>query len=192
MYGINLISGGAQRHVRTHLGKEIRHRNRPELPPNYRSSCIQQCRTPAATLVSRSPKDVGGGLRRIRILRPRRGAGLPIGLIAGTDYSQTVVTLDPSDLLVLYTDGVTEAENDAGQSPERETLLKWVLQSTVNSPEALGRALLPRLESFQGRSRNDDETLVVLQREGTSLVSVLGRVATSNILRLVRRKRRQL
>lgn len=122
----------------------------------------------------------------------KKGAGLPIGLMPGTDYSQTVVVLEPSDVLVLYTDGVTEAENDVGQSLERETLLKWALQSPVNSPEALGRALLQRLESFQGRSRNDDETLVVLQREEASLISVLGRVATSNILRLVRRKRRQL
>lgn len=40
----------------------------------------------------------------------KRVAGLPVGLIPGTDYSQTVVTLKPSDLLVLYTDGITEAE----------------------------------------------------------------------------------
>ena len=41
----------------------------------------------------------------------KKVAGLPVGLIPGTDYSQTVVTLNPSDLLVLYTDGITEAEN---------------------------------------------------------------------------------
>ena len=40
----------------------------------------------------------------------KRVAGLPVGLIPGTDYSQTVVTLKLSDLLVLYTDGITEAE----------------------------------------------------------------------------------
>lgn len=104
-------------------------------------------------------------------------SGLPIGLIPGTDYRQTVVKLDQSDLLVLYTDGVTEAENDTGQSLDREQLLKWAQQAPIDSPEVLGRALLQRLESFQGRCRNDDETLMVLQREKTSFVSLLLKVA---------------
>ena len=106
-----------------------------------------------------------------------KGSGLPIGLIPGTDYRQTVVTLEPSDLLVLYTDGVTEAENSVGQSLDREQLLKWAREAPIDSPESVGRPLLQRLESFQGRCRNDDETLVVLQREKASLVDSLDSVA---------------
>lgn len=41
----------------------------------------------------------------------------------------------------------------------------WAREVAIDSPEGLGQALLQRLESFQGRCRNDDETLVVLQRE---------------------------
>lgn len=52
---------------------------------------------------------------------PHQALGLPVGLIPGTSYCQTVVTLGPSDLLVLYTDGITDAENDAGQNLGRET-----------------------------------------------------------------------
>jgi phosphoserine phosphatase RsbU/P len=115
-------------------------------------------------------------------------SGLPIGLIPGTDYRQTVVKLDQSDLLVLYTDGVTEAENDAGQSLDREQLLKWAQQAPIDSPEVLGRALLQKLESFQGRCRNDDETLMVLQREKTSLISLLLKVAKGNILRMLHKQ----
>jgi phosphoserine phosphatase RsbU/P len=114
-----------------------------------------------------------------------KSSGLPIGLIPGTEYRQTVVNLDPSDLIVLYTDGVTEAENDAGESLDREQLLKWAQESPTDSPQALGRALLERLNSFQGRLRNDDETLVVLQRERASLVSELLNVARSNITRVL-------
>lgn len=110
----------------------------------------------------------------------KKGSGLPIGLIPGTDYRQTVVTLEPSDLIVLYTDGITEAENDAGESLDREQLLKWAREAAIDSPEALGRALLQRLESFQGRCRNDDETLVVLQREKASLVGSLDDVALNH------------
>ena len=107
-------------------------------------------------------------------------SGLPIGLIPGTDYRQTVVTLQPLDLLVLYTDGVTEAENATGQDLGREQLLEWARRSPVESPRALGQDLLQRLELFQGRFRNDDETLIVLQREKESLLSVLSEVASSN------------
>jgi sigma-B regulation protein RsbU (phosphoserine phosphatase) len=107
--------------------------------------------------------------------RANKGLGLPIGLIPGTDYGQTAVKFAPSDLLVLYTDGVTEAENDADQSLDRQQLLKWAREAPIDSPEALGRALLQRLESFQGRYRNDDETLVVLQREKASPVPLPSR-----------------
>ena len=110
----------------------------------------------------------------------QKGSGLPIGLIPGTYYRQTVVTLEPSDLLVLYTDGVTEAENETGQSLDREQLLKWARETATDSPEGLGRALLERLESFQGRCRNDDETLVVLQRERASLLAPLGEIAVNH------------
>jgi phosphoserine phosphatase RsbU/P len=112
-----------------------------------------------------------------------RGSGLPIGLIPGTDYRQTFVTLEASDLLVLYTDGVTEAENDAGQSLDRKQLLKWAREAPIDSPEALGQALLKRLETYQGRYRNDDETLIVLQREKASVVASLGNVDVNHSVR---------
>jgi len=109
-----------------------------------------------------------------------KGSGLPIGLIPGTNYRQTVVNLEASDLLVLYTDGVTESENDSGQSIDREQLLKWAREAPIDSPDALGLALLKRLESFQGRCRNDDETLIVLQREKASAVASPGNVAVNH------------
>jgi phosphoserine phosphatase RsbU/P len=118
----------------------------------------------------------------------KKSSGLPIGLIPGTEYRQTVVNLEPSDLIVLYTDGVTEAENDAGESLDRERLLEWAQESPTDSPQTLGQALLERLNSFQGRLRNDDETLVVLQREKASLVSTLLNVARSNITRMLHKE----
>jgi phosphoserine phosphatase RsbU/P len=118
----------------------------------------------------------------------KRSSGLPIGLIPGTDYRQTIVNLEPSDLIVLYTDGVTEAENEAGESLDREQLLEWAQRAPTDSPQALGRALLERLTSFQGRCRNDDETLVVLQREKASWISLLLNVARSNITRMLHKE----
>lgn len=110
----------------------------------------------------------------------RKVSGLPVGLIPGADYCQTIVNLKPLDILVLYTDGITEAENGSGQELGREQLLEWARQAPVDSPRALGEALFQRLELFRGGSRNDDETLLVLQREEESLLSMLGEVARSN------------
>ena len=109
----------------------------------------------------------------------KKVSGLPVGLIPGTEYSQTVVSLKPSDLLVLYTDGITEAGNETGQELGREQLLEWVRRAPVDSPRALGEDLLQRLELFRRKIRNDDETLLVLQREEESRLFMLGEVANS-------------
>jgi sigma-B regulation protein RsbU (phosphoserine phosphatase) len=105
----------------------------------------------------------------------KKVSGLPVGLIPGSDYRQSVVTLKPSDFLVLYTDGITDAENGTGQDLGREQLLEWARQAPVDSPRALGEDLLQRLELFRGGLRNDDETLLVLQREEESLLFMLAR-----------------
>jgi len=122
----------------------------------------------------------------------KKVSGLPVGLIPGTEYSQTVVTLKPSDLLVLYTDGITEAGNETGQELGREQLLEWVRRAPVDSPRALGEDLLRRLELFRSKIRNDDETLLVLQREEESRLFMLGEVANSYTFgRLLRSKKRK-
>jgi phosphoserine phosphatase RsbU/P len=112
----------------------------------------------------------------------RKVSGLPVGLIPGTDYLQTVITLAPLDLVVLYTDGVTEAENAAGQDLGRQHLLEWAQVAPVDSPKALGQSLMNRLEEFRGNVHNDDETLLVLQRVKESLPLMLGEMAASYTL----------
>lgn len=96
---------------------------------------------------------------------PRKAFGLPVGLIPGTNYCQTIETLSGSDLLVLYTDGVTEAEDETGKGLGREQLMEWVRVSPVGSGPELGQHLLDRLTEFRGNVHSDDETLMVLQRK---------------------------
>jgi sigma-B regulation protein RsbU (phosphoserine phosphatase) len=90
---------------------------------------------------------------------------LPLGLIPETSYSQTAVQIGPSDLLLLYTDGITESRNEAGIELGREGLLRIAHGLHVGSPMEFGRGLLLEVEAFRGSApRRDDETLVVLQR----------------------------
>jgi len=91
--------------------------------------------------------------------------GLPLGLIEGTTYQQTAVQLEPGDLVVLYTDGLSEALDAAGQELGMEGILKFARAVPVGSPAAAGSKLLEAVRTFRSGPANDDETLLVLQRQ---------------------------
>lgn len=93
-------------------------------------------------------------------------AGLPLGVIPGTNYQQTVVELASGDVLLLYTDGLTETKNQAGERLGREELLKLAQSLPLDSPAEAGQALLRAVRAFGQGMPADDETLVVLQRAG--------------------------
>lgn len=90
---------------------------------------------------------------------------LPLGLIQGTIYSQTAIHLSPNDLLVLYTDGITETRNETGKELGTKGLLELACLTPPEEPVEFGRALLARVQGFRGPApHRDDETLVVLKR----------------------------
>jgi sigma-B regulation protein RsbU (phosphoserine phosphatase) len=92
-------------------------------------------------------------------------ADLPIGLISGTPYSQTAVQLGMGDLVVLYTDGITESISSGGRELTKDGLLDLARAVPFTSGVELGPALLASVESFRGVSpAEDDESLVVLER----------------------------
>ena len=94
--------------------------------------------------------------------------GVPLGLIAGTEYLQNAVRLGLGDLLVLYTDGISESTNPAGKELGYDGLMRLAKSlplQTVNSPSAAGQALLSAVRDFRGGAPIfDDESLVVLRR----------------------------
>ncbi len=103
-------------------------------------------------------------------------ADLPLGLISGTSYVQTGVELNPKDMLILYTDGITETRDKTGTMLGQEGLLNIVRALEMNpnrGPEEIGRAIASRLKLFRGgQPQHDDETLVVLQRMAMSELAV--------------------
>lgn len=118
-----------------------------------------------------------GWLEHLGGAREGRVAGLPVGMIEGTVYRQTVVTVDPFDMLVLYTDGVTEAQDPSGLELGLDRLMGWAQRLPVHSPEAAGTALLDLLGAFRKGPPRDDETLIVLQiLEGQDDASTLARL----------------
>jgi sigma-B regulation protein RsbU (phosphoserine phosphatase) len=73
--------------------------------------------------------------------------------------------LTPGDLLVFYTDGISEATNEAGELYGEERLVEFVtaLPPALN-PESIAVSILREVERHLGRlEAQDDRTLVVLR-----------------------------
>ncbi|MEP6993819.1 MAG: SpoIIE family protein phosphatase [Acidobacteriota bacterium] len=91
--------------------------------------------------------------------------GLPLALFPGKPYGSSRLTLAGGELLCLYTDGVTEANdpegNEYGMPRLKELLTSQVRQSPPDIEGALARSLE---EHVKGEPFADDRTLVMVRR----------------------------
>ncbi len=86
---------------------------------------------------------------------------MPLGLFAETQYPDQTVQLVEGDQIVFYTDGITEAHNLHGQMYGIERL-DQVLSNCGISAKGLLEEVLASVSAFtQGRSPEDDRTMVV-------------------------------
>jgi phosphoserine phosphatase RsbU/P len=101
--------------------------------------------------------------------RRERPVGVPLGLFASADYDRTAVKLEVGDLVLLYSDGVTEATNPSGDELGPDGLMNLVRQLDCGSAESLGVQLASALHRFRGGAKAaDDETIIVLERVPTN------------------------
>ncbi len=99
---------------------------------------------------------------------PFPASGLPMGLFCSGSFSLQAVALRPGDTLFLYTDGLTEARNPAGEEYGLDRLAAFLAPRRELSPAALADACLADLASFgAGVPRTDDLTLMVARRTGS-------------------------
>jgi sigma-B regulation protein RsbU (phosphoserine phosphatase) len=90
-------------------------------------------------------------------------SGLPLGLFPDERYGEALQRLVPGDELVLYTDGVTEAQDGAGEQFGLERLDKVLANCAVGASHLLNDVLVD-LEAFTGgRPSADDRTLLVIK-----------------------------
>jgi sigma-B regulation protein RsbU (phosphoserine phosphatase) len=91
--------------------------------------------------------------------------GLPLGLIPGTDYVQLAVRLDWNDVMILYTDGITDARNAAGDMLGANGLLAMVRDLPVESPAFMASHLAAAVQNFRGTTiREDDQSFFILRQ----------------------------
>ena len=108
-------------------------------------------------------------LRRVSGAVERLSAGgPPFGLPSFTEepivYASARVQLQPGDLLVIFTDGLVEAINDADQEYRESRLLASIESAPQESSEAMLKGIMAAVNAFTGAARqHDDITCLVLR-----------------------------
>jgi serine phosphatase RsbU (regulator of sigma subunit) len=97
-------------------------------------------------------------------------AGLLLGF-QETIYLEGFIQLVPGDLLLLYTDGVTDSVNERDETFGLIRLLRWAGQQVGKSPAEVKESLIHTVGQFCGKSRQADDlaVLVVQYRKPSGL-----------------------
>jgi len=93
------------------------------------------------------------------------GTGIALGMFEASTYQAVDTQIGPGDILIMYSDGITEAENPAGEPFEERGLELCVAAHSSESPASLAPAILRAVEAHARDSRfADDLTVLLLHR----------------------------
>src|SRR5580698_5123482 len=88
-----------------------------------------------------------------------------LGMFDFASYESRPLQLCKGDILVVYSDGLTEAENEPGEMFGEQRLLKIIRQEAPLGSQVLNQKLLKAIADFtQGMPQTDDITLVVVEK----------------------------
>jgi hypothetical protein len=90
---------------------------------------------------------------------------LALGLSPKTNYTEQSLSLQKGEVLFAYSDGLTEACNEAGEFYGTERLIKLLTQISHFDAQRIGEVVTGQLDRFVGEARaNDDLSLLVLKK----------------------------
>ncbi len=91
--------------------------------------------------------------------------GPALGLGPEAEYQEVQLELQPGEALVVYSDGVTEARNGAGEFFGEKRLFRLLSDVSGKNAVAVGETIIQAVEQFVGEAkRADDLSLIVLKR----------------------------
>jgi phosphoserine phosphatase RsbU/P len=98
--------------------------------------------------------------------------GMPIGLFEGSEFFSNTFQLEEGDVLVMYTDGITDSESPSGEQWGRERFQSLLQACRDSTPNQIVRRVLEDISAFvRDSSQNDDMTLVVVAVENGNLIA---------------------
>jgi len=103
--------------------------------------------------------DGADGIRQIATQRSQKGPGL--GLIHGSTYSTTGIPLSEIRRIVLFTDGVLEAENRQGEPFFENRLMEIIDRNAAEPVESLLDGILNSVLDFSGDRHFDDDVCLL-------------------------------
>lgn len=99
-------------------------------------------------------------------VQPLSNTGLPLGVFEDATWTYGTAQFGPGDVLLLYTDGITEAQDQQGVFFGDERLLESMQAKRGRSAQDIQDALMAEVREFVGESpQSDDITLMVVVRE---------------------------
>jgi sigma-B regulation protein RsbU (phosphoserine phosphatase) len=102
------------------------------------------------------------GIRRLE------SGGPIVGALEGATFDEEMLQLVPGDLLVAFSDGVTEARNSNGEEFGEDQLLACIERHRALAPTVLVAAVLDMVQQFSaGVGQQDDRTVLVVHYTGT-------------------------
>lgn len=104
--------------------------------------------------------------RRTGAVEHLRTGGVPLGISDGLSYEAGSVRLEDGDWLVIFTDGVTEAENATAEEYGEARLLTIVHTNAAATPAGLLNAILSDVDRFVGDAPQHDDVTLMLMRVG--------------------------
>jgi phosphoserine phosphatase RsbU/P len=88
--------------------------------------------------------------------------GTVVGLFGFATYEQAVIQMEPGDMVVAFTDGLTEPENSFGEEFGDDRLLEVALRASVGRPEEMVKEIYRAVNDWTGSPElQDDMTLLV-------------------------------
>jgi serine phosphatase RsbU (regulator of sigma subunit) len=100
-------------------------------------------------------------------VRELESFNLPLGIIETELYNPTTITLQEGELLIGFTDGITEAMNEAGEPFDDWRLLELLREHCQTPASELVALIEQQVDAYvAGAAQSDDMTLLVVQRAG--------------------------
>lgn len=135
----------------------------------------------AHRVVSKHTSSVTGGRGNVRpnermadpkgeqrwMLYLKAAGGIPVGIAPNSQFASRTFQLETNDVVVAYTDGITEAQNLDGDFCGQQKREELLLASRHKAPQQIIEDILNKLTEFvNGHPQRDDMTLVVMRVQG--------------------------
>jgi len=97
-------------------------------------------------------------------LEELEATGIAVGALEDAVYTQRSITLATGDLVILYTDGITEAVNDREEMYDLTRLMALIKEKRLSSPQEIVDAIISSVFAFsRNQPQFDDITLMVVR-----------------------------